>query len=212
MARQPIGEATAEVVEKVKEGRAVTNYHFDKMFPNRVRKFSRRHWTPVPVAIRAAQLLVTAPTVTVLDVGSGPGKFCLIGAIATDGNFVGVERRKTLVEVARRTVRSQNVPRVRFIHGNMADLDWTPFDAFYLYNPFYENVEPSAQIDEQVAMGEEYFDRYVKIVEEKLMRLRSGSRVATYHGFGGQFPAGFRQAVKEPFGGDYLELWIKETD
>ena len=43
------------------------------------------HWTPVHVARRAAQFLVTGPETRVLDVGSGPGKFCLVGALATQG-------------------------------------------------------------------------------------------------------------------------------
>ena len=204
----PLQEA-ASILHNLKKGKPVSNAAFDSLLPHDVRKFSGRHWTPVEVAIRAAELLVSGPDVTVLDVGSGAGKFCMLGALTTEGSFVGVEQRESLVEAAQKTAKLLGIPRVRFLHENMADLDWTRFDAFYLYNPFYENIEPTAQIDQSVLLGEKYFAWYVKCVQENLARLKEGSRVVTFHGFGGTFPSGFRRMVKEPHGDDFLALIVR---
>jgi len=40
--------------------------------------------------------------------------------------------------------------------------------------------------------------------------MRAGTRVVTYHGFGGKLPAGYALASREPAGGDALELWIRQ--
>ena len=75
--------------ERVRTGTHVWNAQFDRLLPFYWRRLSIMHWTPVHVARRAAQLLVTGPKTRVLDVGSGPGKFCLVGAMATLGHFTG---------------------------------------------------------------------------------------------------------------------------
>ncbi|MBI1861151.1 MAG: hypothetical protein HYR96_09565 [Deltaproteobacteria bacterium] len=94
----------------------------------------------------------------------------------------------------------------------MAYLDWSLFDSFYLFNPFYENLEPTSRIDQLVHLGEAHFDQYVKTVEDKLSHLKPGSRVVTYHGFGGSFPSSFHRVLKEYHHDDYLELWINSLN
>jgi SAM-dependent methyltransferase len=201
-----------QILLNLRKGEYVSNSQFDTILPQRVRQFSGKHWTPVSVAIRAAELLVTSSRTRILDVGSGPGKFCLIGALTTEGSFVGVEQRKFLVEMSQRAAKALSIPRVSFIHDDMADIEWKNYDGFYLYNPFYENIKIWAETDQVIVDGDMAFAYYVKVVEEKLIRLKPGSRVVTYHGFGGTFPRDFRRVVQEPCGGDFLELWIKEPD
>ncbi|HEX7669861.1 MAG TPA: hypothetical protein VF395_09770, partial [Polyangiaceae bacterium] len=75
---------------------------FDVAYPPGIRAVSSSFWTPVSVALRAAELLVTTASSRVLDVGSGVGKFCIIGAAATGATFTGVEHRPRFVSVAER--------------------------------------------------------------------------------------------------------------
>src|SRR3954471_20676012 len=83
---------------------------FDTVYSERVRSHSERHWTPVEVATRAADLLVASAYTRVLDVGSGAGKFCIVGALATrHGRFYGVEQRADLVHAAREAARHYGV-------------------------------------------------------------------------------------------------------
>ena len=90
-----------KVAARLRAGEAVTDGEFDQVFVPDVEAISFRHWTPVWVARRAAELLVHAGATEILDVGAGPGKFCIVGALTTAARFAGVEQRGGLVEQAR---------------------------------------------------------------------------------------------------------------
>ena len=75
---------------------SIEDEKFDLIYPAQIRQLSALHWTPVAVAAEAAKFLVTAPETRVLDIGCGPGKFCLVAASLTDGHFSGVEQRNDL--------------------------------------------------------------------------------------------------------------------
>ncbi len=199
------------LLSSVRVGCAVTDDEFDRIYPDWVRRASDMHWTPYQVARRAAELLVVDATTRVLDVGSGAGKFCLIGGLATQGLFFGVEQRACLLQTAERAAQRCGATRVQFIHGNMETIDWGRFDAFYLYNPFYEHVvDVEPRIEEPIERAPELFTRYVASTGAKLHSAPVGTRVVTYQGYGGEMPAGYRRLVRESFDGHYLELWRKE--
>lgn len=184
---------------------------FDGVYPDWVRRHSRRHWTPVEVARRAAELLVTDDNTRVLDVGSGAGKFCIIGALTTRGVFSGIEQRSDLVEVARVAAHQLGVPRTSFIHGNITSVDWRAFNAFYLFNPFSEyNEGLSGALEQAIPFPPALRDRYIRFTRARLAATPVGTRVATYHGYGGPMPAGFRCIACEPKGSDFVEVWVKE--
>mgnify|MGYP000969840975 CR=1 FL=1 len=67
---------------------------FDLAYPPEIRAKSKAHWTPVSIARRAAEFLVREPGTRVLDIGCGPGKFCIVGALGTEGRFTGIEQRQ----------------------------------------------------------------------------------------------------------------------
>jgi predicted RNA methylase len=202
-------ERVKRLVADLRDGRKVTDFRFDQVYPPTIRKLSETHWTPIEVILRAAELLVTNDGSRVLDVGSGCGKFCTVGALSGRGNFIGIEQRPHLAEVARKIAEELGASRASFLLGNMVDLDWSSFDAFYLFNPFYENKMRSIRIDDTVSLNQDKFSRYVETVRAKLKVARSGTRVATYHGFGGDMPLGYHLIRKEPIASSVLELWVK---
>src|SRR4051812_11609675 len=83
---------------------AVDDAYFDRIYPDWAQRMSRLHWTPVPVALRAAQLLTEnhSSGARVLDLGSGAGKFCLVGASTYGGDFFGIEQRSHLVNLSKK--------------------------------------------------------------------------------------------------------------
>src|SRR6516165_9063251 len=112
-----------KVAARLRAGEAVTDGEFDQVFVPDVEAISFRHWTPVWVARRAAELLVHAGATEILDVGAGPGKFCIVGALTTAARFAGVEQRGGLVEQARQAAGKLGAARVRFVHSNLVDFD-----------------------------------------------------------------------------------------
>jgi SAM-dependent methyltransferase len=185
----------------------VRDHEFDALYPRWVRVLSRRHWTPVEVALRAVELLVDGkPNARILDVGSGPGKFCLVGALAGAGTFVGMERRPELVEIASNVARRLGVgERTEFGTGDAFVLDWARFDGVYLFNPFADDL---GSVVDRMAVWPRFAEA-VGAANKQLARLPRGARVVTYHGYGGPFPPGFERTVSERRGSGPLDLWIK---
>jgi len=197
------------LIEDFREGREITDFRFDQVYPSTVRSLSTTHWSPVDVATRAADFLADSRKTRILDVGSGSGKFCTVAALSSHGQFIGIEQQSYLADVAKNVANALGAKNAAFIHGNMADLDWSFFDAFYFFNPFYENKMKSIRIDGTMSMGIQKFNRYIEIVRTKLRTAKTGTKVATYHGFGGEMPLGYQLVKREPIGTSILELWVK---
>jgi SAM-dependent methyltransferase len=188
----------------------ITEDAFDLVYPEAIRKRSPNFWTPVAVARRAAEFLAPNPDARVLDIGSGVGKFCIVGAATTGAMFSGIEHRPHLVAIAKRAAHQFRVSRVKFAVGMIDDIDWPCFDAFYLFNPFEENVfADRGALDRTVVLSEDRFWIDAAFVERKLARLPVGTRVATFHGFGGRIPPSYGLVAQLPMRGGVLRLWTK---
>jgi predicted RNA methylase len=187
----------------------VSDAELDQVFPEDLRERSPLHWTPVAVAIRAAELLAPSPDLRVLDVGAGVGKLCVIGALVTGAVWWGIEQDAVQVAAAQHAAWALGVEhRTRFVHGDGSRLAWDEFDAFYFYNPFTTvMLAPHASPFVRYATVQSTLRR----VEQRLATARPGTRVVTFHGFGGQLPAGFTRVEREPAGDDALELWIRDA-
>lgn len=195
---------------RLKQGNPVLDEEFDLVYPPGVRKLSEDHWTPVEVAVRAAELLAPNSNYSVLDVGSGCGKFCTVAGLSSRADFAGIEQRPHLVTVARDAIKKFKSNNITFNLGNMTEFNWSQFDSFYLFNPFYENRLKLAKLDETIILSHEKYDLYVNAVNAKLSQAKLNTRVVTYHGYGGQPPDSYKLKEKEESGSHYLELWIKE--
>ncbi|NUP10036.1 MAG: hypothetical protein HOW73_28640 [Polyangiaceae bacterium] len=189
----------------------VSDGEFDALYATTWQDVSARYWTPVDVATIAARWLTEAGAKRVLDVGSGVGKVCLIGAAITKATFVGIEQRFALVMAARAAAQVLNVERrTMFIHAEASISLMRGYSALYLFNPFGENLYSTAgQLDQRVTLGKERYCQDLSLVEEVLRLMPPGGRVVTYHGFGGRLPDNMDIAREEPIGSDVLRLWIK---
>jgi SAM-dependent methyltransferase len=147
----------------------------------------------------------------ILDIGSGPGKFCIIASLAMSGIYVGVEQREHLVEQARRAARRLGAWRAEFIHADAFELDWRAYDCLYLYNPFAElTFEAQRRIDDSVEAGSQEYDARVFATVDRLKHMQAGARVMTFHGFGGLFPSCYQRVSRRWAGSGDLELWVKK--
>jgi len=200
-----------ELREALRACKPVHDRDFDDIYPFGIRVVSRTFWTPVRVALRAAELLVRNENSSVLDVGAGAGKFCIVGALSTNARFTGLEHRASLVTVAEdAAARVGAAALTNFVHGGLAGIEWERFDAFYFYNPFSENLYGRHDhLDDTVELSQERFRRDIDAVYRGLEDARPGARVVTYHGFGREFPPSYECQMREGAGSDVLELWVR---
>jgi len=184
---------------------------FDKIYDAKSRKLSRQHWTPVWVAKRVARLLTEAGATRILDVGSGVGKFCIAGALSTGADFVGLERRSGLVDIARSAASELGATRATFVHADVDSFSFEGFDGIYLYNPFQEQISKFiVQIDDEVERSQAAYWHFVRATTAELAHLSTRAAVVTFNGFGGQMPPDYEFFGDEPAGNDRLELWVKQ--
>ncbi len=190
--------------------RSIEDEKFDQIYPARLRQLSSIQWTPVRIAAVAAKLLVTAPRMRVLDIGCGPGKFCLVAAALSDAHFTGVEQRADLAAAAREAATAMHLANVEIIQGNIIDIPFTEYDAFYLYNPFEENMFRGHRIDSEVPLSAELFERYTRYVAAQLNARPLGTRVVTYSGYADEIPSCYD--CETALFRDDLKLWTKKRE
>lgn len=190
-------------------GQLVVDRVFDEIYPSTVRRASSIHWTPVDVAMRVTKLLAVEPNATILDVGAGVGKFCIVAAALVPGLRVrGVEHRAHFVDVAREAATKVGVS-VDFDHGTLDAQDPAKVDGVYLFNPFAENLSAiEDRLDDSVELNEDRYWKDVEITERFLRAARTGTRVVTYCGWGGSMPPEYELVRREARAGN-IELWIK---
>ena len=75
------------VFKYIEKGIPIEDDDFDEIYPDEIRPMAFTHFTPVEMAIKAAKFLVQKTGTRVLDIGSGAGKFCMIGSNASVSFF-----------------------------------------------------------------------------------------------------------------------------
>jgi SAM-dependent methyltransferase len=186
----------------------VSDSDFAVIYPEEIRRLDKKHWTPVSVAKSASEFLVERPGTKVLDIGSGAGKFCLIGASNTRGHFTGVEQRRDLVELSRRLSSYYYISNTRFIHANIRSLSFEGYDAFYFYNSFYENLRPEDSIDHSVRLNAGLYRAYSQHIAGQFANTQPGTRLVTYCSPLTIIPGSFKMV--DALCGGLLKFWQKE--
>lgn len=183
------------VAELLRSGAWPEDHVFDQFLPDALRAVSDQYWTPLVVIRRAAQWLDELNVRTVLDIGSGAGKFCVAAALGGHCHFTGLEQRPHLVEAARALARAFAVTdRTCFLAGTFGVLPLPRVDAYYLFNPFDEAAfHPEARLDHDVDHSHARRQHDIAAVQQLLREAAVGTYVLTYNGFGGNLPADYRE-------------------
>lgn len=203
---------SGNVYELPRSGSWAEDRAFDRLLPDDLRVRSALHFTPRHVAVRAATWIDELGIRTVVDIGSGAGKFCVAAALAGKASYVGLEQRARLVKTAQKLASHFGLEtRVRFVHGTLGSSYLPSAEAYYMYNPFGENLfGPESQIDNDIEPCESRYAKDVKSAERVLAQLPSGTFLITYNGFGGQVPPTFRRVRVARDLPNALEMWEKK--
>ncbi|HMG90069.1 MAG TPA: methyltransferase domain-containing protein [Chryseolinea sp.] len=185
----------------------VTDDEFDAIYPRKIRRLAEKHFTPVSVAKTASEFLVTKPGERVLDIGSGAGKFCLVGSVNTSGHFVGIEQRRSLVELSKKLSTSYGLNNITFVNGDVTSINFNEYDAFYIYNSFYENLNKHDSIDDTILMTPSLYNSYLRYTHGQLSRLSPAVRLVTYYTSYTIVPSSFK--LIDSLHDEHLKLWEK---
>jgi len=195
------------IFKHIKSNLDIEDDEFDLIYPENIKLVAEIHFTPVNVSKIAARYLVERKGFKILDIGSGAGKFCMIGSACTDGYFTGVEQRKSLCAVAQKVSKKYNLTNVKFINANVLDIAFKDFDAFYFYNSFYENICASGDINNEVELTLDLYVKYSNYVKEQLDLMPIGTKLVTYFSYLKEIPNSYK--VKISTLDDKLKMWEK---
>lgn len=190
-----MGPAARRMAEALRFGSCPADRFFDRFLPDELRAVSGQYWTPLAVAKRVAEWLDALGVRTVVDIGSGAGKFCVAAALVSDCRFTGLEERPSLVASARILARVFDLhDRVSFVEGALGVVPTPSADAYYLFNPFGPYcIGATHDADASAGFNEGRFAHDVAAAEKLFRRAPAGTCVVTYNGFGGRIPADYQQ-------------------
>lgn len=205
----PTDGEVQQLARALAEGRPVSDVQFDRLYPPDLRRVSNLHWTEIGVVRQALELLDPKEGDVVLDIGSGAGKFCLVGSLLRPAHFLGIEERPHLVEAATAAAARLGATRASFSAEDALALDWRHFPMLYLFNPFEENVMPLGhRIDAQPQHSRQRHKQSVRAAQQKLARMPRGTKVVLFHGMGAPMPETYELVHQSIVDVGTLELWI----
>jgi SAM-dependent methyltransferase len=161
---------------------------FDRYLPAKYRLTFAHFWTPLSVSAQVAKWLDDLGIDSVVDVGSGVGKFCVAAALASRSSFVGVEQRPELVRIARGIADLLGLgSRVTFRPGVLGETPMPRASCYYFFNPFAESLlqhplDDTVDVSASRSLGD------IFLAERFLRQAPAGTYVITYNGFGGTLP------------------------
>jgi hypothetical protein len=182
---------------------------FDMMFPKAIQAESEFHFTPIKIAKLAAEYLADSKETKILDIGSGAGKFCMIGSVCTDAFFVGVEQRIHLNSLATQISRKYELTNLQFIHANITAISFTDFHAFYFFNSFHEQINISGRMDDSQAWSKKLYEEYSLYVKTELDKMPAGTKLVTYFSYLDEVPDTYE--LQYSYEDSKLKMWRKKS-
>jgi SAM-dependent methyltransferase len=180
---------------------------FNHLYPYDIQQLAQRHWTPLSIARKAIQFLASEEDVRILDIGSGVGKFCLAaGYYKPNARIYGIEQRKKLVEYAEDAGNTLELSNVSFSCGNFTQINLKLYDHFYLYNPFFENLDETDKIDNTIMYSKSLYDYYSQYLNKQLETMPSGTRVVSFCSWHDEIPPCY-QLVESQID-ELLKFWV----
>lgn len=182
--------------------------HFLDLYPASFRVANRMHYTPIEVVKKAAAYLCQEKNTTILDIGSGIGKFCIPAAsLFPENNFVGIELRADLSEEAHKIRGHLGLSNLTCVQGDIVNFDLQSYDHFYFFNAFYEFLENSEKLDQQLEFTPGKFQKYHAYIFRSLEKMPIGTKLATFFTEDKWIPSSYVE-VEQHFDAT-LKHWMK---
>ncbi|TGM82143.1 methyltransferase domain-containing protein [Leptospira mtsangambouensis] len=198
---------------KIIVGDTMTDESWDAFLPLHLQKLSPFQWTPISVIERTWKYLFSDGVTSVVDLGSGVGKFCINLSLLSSESIevIGLEDREELLSVSEAMKKLWGLSRVQFQKKNF--LTHFPFghSHYYCFNPLYETIKGSHSIDLKKNKSANQFLKDLRTFKQNLFLLKPKSKLITFHGFGGSYLPGFRLVLNEEISGGEFQVWEKDN-
>lgn len=139
---------------------------FNHLLPVEYRNLDKLFWSDTQSISKACEWLQNCTNI--IDLGSGIGKFCMIGTQILSSNFFGIESKIGLYEIANNLLSNYLQAKVQFKNEDLFNIDLQPYDGIYIYNPFVELISTGQRIDDSIPLDEEKYNSLHENLEEKL--------------------------------------------
>ena len=201
-----------KLIEQIRSGKDIEEVEFDQVFPQYYQFQSTIHWSSISVARQISNWIKPLNRKSVVDIGCGVGKLCLLLRILTNYEIFGIEQRPNLVEIANKIIRVNDFKDISITQMNMLDLNWDLHDIYYLYNPFQEHIanEDVCLIEKDIEFDTKNYAHYTSEVFRQLTWAKPGKVLITFHGYGGSVSSEWRMVASRHIESGDLTMWIKE--
>ena len=149
--------------------------NFLKQLPSKFKDLDADYWSSYHEIEQSCTWLKSCKNI--LDLGSGVGKFCIIGTQLLGSNFFGVDHNLKVHQQSQIILKNLKGHRVKFIHGDLFDISLIKYDGFYIYNPFVENISIGKKIDQSINYNEVHYNKLHDRLMQKLNEINIGSLV-----------------------------------
>jgi cyclopropane fatty-acyl-phospholipid synthase-like methyltransferase len=110
--------------------------------------------SPIPVVRKMLEYAELKPGETLYDLGSGDGRIVIMAAQEFGARGVGIELNRRLVNEATRKGKELRLDnRIRFIHGNIFDVDLGPADVVTMYLTTGANEKVKPKLERELRPG-----------------------------------------------------------
>jgi len=186
----------------------LSDEEFNAVFPDHIKSLCFRHFTNLEVSKKVIGWLNSrGQKLRVLDLGCGVGKFCVVAASQTTHHFTGVDFREDYILIAESLKNKYDLQNLDFVSGNILDVNFGHFNAFYLFNPFLEQIDETAKLDSRYKTSPLLYSIYENHVRQQFEAMPAGTIVITYYVTPQQMPHNFK-IIETGFNG-FLKLWLK---
>lgn len=197
------------ILEQLRIQKNMSDDTFDAIFPFEMRELSERHWTSVYVSKISADYFCNRKPVKVLDIGSGAGKFCFVGAtLHPTSEFHGIDIRENFIDISNALKQEHNVPNVFFFHQDVLKIDFSGYDGIYFFNSFQEKIDATSVIDRESEVSIEMYIEYTNHIFNELNKVPVGTKLVTYYSEDFYVPNSFK-LISTHINGE-LKFYLKD--
>jgi hypothetical protein len=196
-------------IDQLRIHKNISDEKFDEIYSFEIRELSERHWTAVFVAKVASDFFCNQKPVKILDIGSGVGKFCFVGAaLHPASQFHGVDIRQNFIDISNQIKNTYALYNTVFFQKNVLDINFDGYDGIYFFNSFQEKIDTTSALDYKSEISIEKYIAYTTHILKELNKMPAGTKLATYYSEDFCVPPSFKR-IETHFEGK-LKFYLKD--